>query len=43
MEACYMLPLGLSTWPEKVVVQKEDKVTTMDSDVSFGVKTSAVR
>ena len=36
-----MLPLGLSIWPEKVIVSKEDKITTMDIEVSFGNKNNA--
>ena len=35
-----MLPLGLSIWPEKRVVSKEDKVTTMETECSFATKTA---
>ena len=42
-ETCYMLPLGLSIWPEKRVVSKEDKVTTMETECSFATKNNATR
>ena len=38
-----MLPLGLSIWPEKRVVSKEDKVTTMETECSFATKNNATR
>lgn len=38
-----MLPLGLSIWPEKRVVSKEDKVTTMGTECSFATKNNATR
>jgi hypothetical protein len=33
IEACYLLPLGKTAWPNKKTIVKEDKSTTMDSEM----------
>ena len=33
IESCYLLPLGKTSWPSKVGIGKEDKSTTMDTEM----------